>query len=160
VKQPGPRPVKEVSPSKQVEGFISKFDPAIAKLARSVRSAMRKRFPSAVELVYDNYNALAMGFGPTERASDAILSVAVYPRGISLYFLYGRSLPDPQRLLQGQGNQGAFIRVDNMKVLDEPGVKALLEAATKLAKPPFPEKGRGYTVVKSISSKQRPRRLS
>lgn len=148
---------KEVSPSQQVEGFISKFDPAIAKLARSVRKAMRKRFPSAVELVYDNYNALAMGFGPTERTSDVIVSVAVYARGVNLYFMYGRSLSDPQKLLQGQGNQGAFIRVDNMKVLDNPGVQALIDAATKHGKPPIP-KGRGYTVVKSISSKQRPRR--
>jgi hypothetical protein len=147
-----------ISPSEQVEGFIRKFDPAIAKLTRSVRKEMRKRFPTAVELVYDNYNALAIGFSTTERVSDVIVSVAVYARGVNLYFMYGRSLPDPQKLLQGQGNQGAFIRVDSMEVLSEPGVKALLQAATKHAKPPLPKKGRGYTVVKSISSKQRPRR--
>ena len=121
---------------------------------------MRKRFPSAVELVYDNYNALAMGFGPTERTSDVIVSVAVYARGVNLYFMYGRSLPDPRKLLQGQGNQGAFNRVDNIEVLKDPGVNALLEAATKHGRPPLPKKGRGCTVVKSISSKQRPRRTS
>jgi hypothetical protein len=148
----------EVSPSQQVEGFIRKFDPAIAKLTRSVRKEMRKRFPSAVELVYDNYNALAIGFGTTERVSDVIVSIAVYARGVNLYFMYGRSLPDPQKLLQGQGNQGAFIRVDNLKVVDSPGVNALLKAATRHAKPPLAEKGRGYTVIKSISAKQRPRR--
>ena len=148
----------EPSPSEQVEGFIRKFDPAIAKLTRAVRKEMRKRFPSAVELVYDNYNALAIGFGPNERASDAIFSIAVYARGVNLYFIYGRSLSDPQKLLQGQGSQGAFIRVDDMKVLDEPGVRALIDAATKHARPRFPEKGRGYTVIKSISAKQRPRR--
>ena len=119
---------------------------------------MRKRFPSAVELVYDNYNALAIGFGPNERASDAIFSIAVYARGVNLYFMYGRSLPDPQKLLQGQGSQGAFIRVDNIKVLDEPGVRELIDAATKHARPRLPETGRGYTVIKSISAKQRPRR--
>src|SRR5688572_4195736 len=116
---------KELSPSRQVEGFISKFDPAVAKLARSVRKEMRRRFPSAVELVYDNYNALALGFGPTERASEAIVSVAVYARGVSLYFIYGRSLPDPKRLLQGEGKQGAFIRVDHTQVLHDPDVSAL-----------------------------------
>jgi hypothetical protein len=152
------RTEKKPSPSQQVEDFISKFDPAIAKLARSVRRAMRKRFPTAVELVYDNYNALAMGFGPTERSSDVIVSVAVYARGVNLYFMYGRSLPDPKKLLQGQGNQGAFIRVENIEVLKDPGVNTLLEAATKHGEPPLFEKGHGYTVVKSISSKQRPRR--
>jgi hypothetical protein len=147
-----------MTPSKQVESFIRKFDPAVAKLARSVRAAMRKRFPTAVELVYDNYNALAMGFGSTERVSDVIVSVAVYARGVNLWFMYGRSLPDPKKLLQGSGTQGAFIRVTDVSELSDPGVDALLTAATKHTKPPLPKTGRGYTVVKSISAKQRPRR--
>ena len=152
-------PTKTPSPAKQVEGFISKFDPAVAKLARLARRAMRKRFPTAVELVYDNYNALAMGFGSTERTSDVIISVAVYASGVSLYFVYGRSLPDPKKLLQGAGTQGAFIRFTGLAVLDDPAVDALLTAAKKRQKPPLPSSGRGYTIVKSISAKQRPRRL-
>lgn len=152
-------PTKTPSPNKQVEGFISKFDPAVAKLARLARRAMRQRFPTAVELVYDNYNALAMGFGSTERTSDVIISVAVYASGVSLYFVYGRSLPDPRKLLQGAGTQGAFIRFTGLEVLDDPAVDALLTAAEKRQKPPLPASGRGYTIVKSISAKQRPRRL-
>jgi hypothetical protein len=151
-------PTKTTSPAKQVEGFISKFDPPVAKLARSARRAMRKRFPTAVELVYDNYNALAIGFSSTERTSDVIISVAVYASGVILYFVYGRSLPDPQKLLQGSGKQGAFIRFTDVSVLDDPGVGALLKAAEKRTEPPLPSSGRGYTVVKSISAKQRPRR--
>ena len=153
-------PTKTPSPAKQVESFIRKFDPAVAKLARSARSAMRKRFPTAIELVYDNYNALAMGFASTERTSDVIVSVAVYASGVSLYFMYGRSLPDPRKLLQGSGSQGAFIRFTDASVLDNPGVAALLKAAEKRTKPPLPSSGRGYTIVKSISAKQRPRRKS
>lgn len=153
-------PTKTISPARQVEGFISKFDPAVAKLARSARRAMRKRFPTAVELVYDNYNALAIGFSSTERTSDVIVSVAVYASGVNLYFMYGRSLPDPKRLLQGSGTQGAFIRFTDSSVLDDPAVGALLTAAEKRTKPPLPSSGRGYTIVKSISAKQRPRRKS
>jgi hypothetical protein len=151
-------PTTTPSPNKQVEGFISKFDPAVAKLARLARRAMRQRFPTAVELVYDNYNALAIGFGSTERTSDVIISVAVYASGVNLYFVYGRSLPDPKKLLQGAGTQGAFIRFTGLAVLDDPAVDALLTAAEKRQKP-LPVSGRGYTIVKSISAKQRPRRL-
>lgn len=151
-------PTQNTTPAKQVEGFIRKFDPAVAKLARSARSAMRKRFPTAVELVYDNYNALAIGFGTTERVSDVIVSVAVYARGVNLYFMYGRSLSDPKKLLQGSGNQGAFIRFTDASILDNPAVDALLTAAAKRTGPPLPATGRGYTVVKSVSAKQRPRR--
>jgi hypothetical protein len=74
--------------------------------------------------------------------------------------MYGRSLPDPKKLLLGAGNQGAFIRFSDISVLDDPAVDALLTAAEKRTKPPLPSSGRGYTIVKSISAKQRPRRKS
>jgi hypothetical protein len=147
------------SPAKQLAAFIAKFDPALAKLVRSARSVLQKRFPTAIELVYDNYNALAIGYSTTERTSDVLFSLAVYARGVNLYFMYGRSLPDPEKLLQGSGKQGAFVRLDDLSVLDQPGVKALMDAAVRLAEPPLPARGGGYAIVKSISAKQRPRRV-
>ena len=146
------------SAAKQVAGFIAKFDPAIAKLVRSARSLLRNRFPTAIELVYDNYNALAIGYSPTEKTSDVLFSLAVYARGVNLYFMYGRSLPDPDKLLQESGKQGAFIRLDDVSVLDRPAIKALIDAAIRNSDVPLRASGRGYTVVKSISAKQRPRR--
>jgi hypothetical protein len=94
------------SPKKQVAAFIDRFDPAVARVARLARRAMRARFPTAVEIVYDNYNALAIGFSSTTRTSDVIVSVAVYARGVNLYFMYGAALPDPDGILQGSGNRG------------------------------------------------------
>jgi hypothetical protein len=146
------------SPAKQVAGFIAKFDPVVARVVRAARSVLRKRFPTAVELVYDNYNALAIGYSPTEKTSDVLFSLAVYPRWVDLYFMYGRSLPDPHKLLQGSGKQGAFIRLDDVSVLDRPAIKALIDAAIRTSDVPLRTSGRGYTVVKSISAKQRPRR--
>ena len=139
-------------------GFIAKFDPAVAKLARGARTKLRKRFPAAVELVYDNYNALAIGFGPTERPSEAVFSLAITPRGPSLYFMHGAKLDDPDGLLQGAGNQGRFVRLTSAAMLDEPAMKALIQKALAQAKVPMPDRGRGYTIIKSISAKQRPRR--
>jgi len=157
VRRPAKTPSTE-SPAKQVAGFIAKFDPAIAKLVRAARSVLRKKFPTAIELVYDNYNALAIGYSTSERTSDVLFSLAVYARGLNLYFMYGRSLPDPEGLLQGSGNQGAFVRLDDLSVLDQPGVKALIDTAVRQADPPLPSRGRGYTIVKSVSARQRPRR--
>jgi len=146
------------SPAEQVAGFIAKFDPAIAKLVRSARSALRKRWPTAVELVYDNYNALAIGWGPNERASEAIVSLAVFARGVNLYFIQGAILPDPYKLLNGSGNQGRFIRLESVDQLDQPAIEALLRAAVREGETPLPAAGRGYTVIKSVSARQRPRR--
>jgi hypothetical protein len=143
---------------KQVAEFIAKFDPAVAKVARSARAILRKRYPTAIELVYDNYNALAIGYSPTEKTSQVLFSLAVYPRWVDLYFMHGRSLPDPHKLLRGSGNKGAFVRLDDLSVLDKPAIMALLDEAVMHAATPLPASGKGYTVVKSISAKQRPRR--
>ena len=126
-----------MTPQAQLDGFIDKFSPDVAKLGRAAIARMRKFLPAAHVLVYDNYNALAIGYSSTERTSDVLFSLAVYARGVNLYFMYGRSLPDPDKLLQGSGNQGAFVRLDDVSVLDEPGVKALIDAAVKHAEPNF-----------------------
>jgi hypothetical protein len=115
--------------AKQLEGFIAKFDPAIGKLARSARSALRKRFPTAHELVYDNYNALAIGFCTTERTSDCIVSLAVYPKNVALSFFYGAKLTDPHGVLRGSGNQHRYVRLTSAAMVAEPAVAALLQQA-------------------------------
>ena len=119
---------------------------------------LRKRMPTATELVYDNYNALAIGFGPSPRTSEAIVSLAIYARGVNLYFLYGAHLTDPDRLLEGNGTRGRFVRLPTAERLADPGVQALLAAAIADCDPPFPGTGRVRTIVKSVSAKQRPRR--
>src|SRR6266852_8504138 len=103
------------SPAKQIAGVISKFDPSIAKLIRSGRVALRKRFPTAIEQVYDNYNFLAVGFCTTERTSDCMVSLAANAKGVILSFYYGATLPDPDHLLQGNGNQNRFIRLESAR---------------------------------------------
>ncbi len=147
------------SPAKREARCIAKFDPAIAKLARASAAVLRKRFfPTAVELVYDNYNALAIGWGPNQHATQAIVSLAIYPRCIDLYFIYGARLDDPARLLQGNGTRGRFLRLESVDQLDDPGVVALLRTAIKFGKTPLPATGKGRIVIRSVSAKQRPRR--
>ena len=146
------------SPAKQLDDFIAKFDPAVAKLIYKCRTAVRKLLPTAIELVYDNYNFLAIGYAATERASSRILSVAAAANGVILSFYYGSTLPDPNNILLGSGKQNRFIRLPTTAPLSWPEVLALIQAAVDQADPPLPSSGKGYTVIKSISAKQRPRR--
>jgi hypothetical protein len=146
------------SPSKQIAGFIAKFDPEVAKLIRAARTALRKHFPTSIEQVYDNYNFLAIGFCTTERTSDCIVSVAASSKGVGLSFYHGATLPDPHKILQGGGKQNRFIRLDGPATLKRAEVIAMLDAAAEQAKTPLPESGAGYTMIKSVSENQRPRR--
>jgi hypothetical protein len=146
-------------PEKQLATFIAKFDPPMVLLIRAVRSALRKRLPAANELVYDNYNFFVIGYCSTDRASDCIVSLAANAKGIVLSFYYGSTLPDPAGILQGSGSQNRFIRVARAGDLAKAENEALIAAAVRQAKTPLAEKGIGRLIIKSISAKQRPRRL-
>ena len=143
---------------KQLRRFIAKFEPKHQKLIRAVRKVLRKRFPTAYELAYDNYNFFVLGYGPTERPSDCIVSMAAGANGVGLCFIRGASLPDPNKILLGSGNQTRFIRIESVDVLARPAVKALVTAAVSLAKTPPRSGGHGRLIIRSVSAKQRPRR--
>ena len=147
-----------ITPEQRVRGFIAKFEPKHQSLIRAVRKAVRARFPTAYELVYDNYNFFVLGYGPTDRPSDAIISIAAGANGVGLCFIHGAKLPDPGHLLLGSGNQTRFIRLDSAAVLSRPAVKALIAAAESRARTPFSKRGRVTLIVRSVSAKQRPRR--
>src|ERR1700742_3491488 len=112
----------------QLSSFIEKFDPKNAALIRSVRKALRKRLPSANEMVYDNYNFFVIGYCSTERPSDCILSIAAGANGVGLSFYHGSTLPDPHKLLLGSGSQNRFIRIESAATLTRPEVQELIAA--------------------------------
>jgi hypothetical protein len=145
------------TPAEQLEAFIDKFDAPNRSLIRATRKAMRKRFPTAHELVYDNYNFFVIGYSPTERPSDSLITIAAGANGVGLCFIQGARLEDPKKLLSGGGNQTRFLRVPSIDILDDPDVRALIAAAESDAKTPMRASGRGKLVIRSVSAKQRPR---
>ncbi|MDQ2924576.1 MAG: DUF1801 domain-containing protein [Acidobacteriota bacterium] len=142
---------------RQIDGFIDKFDSAMAKRIREVRAALRKRFPTAIEMVYDNYNFFVIGYSPTDKPTDYIVSLAANSKGVGLSFNHGADLPDPHGVLQGSGSQNRFVRLTNgAATLKDPHVAQAIDAAVAIAEALPVQKG--HTVVRSISAKQRPRR--
>jgi hypothetical protein len=146
------------SPARQLADFLGKFDPKVATLARAALSKLRNRLPGAFELVYDNYNALAIAFSPTDTSSAAIFSIAVYPRWVSLFFAQGARLRDPKSLLKGSGNKMRHIVLASPDDIQSPDVEALISQALKLAGTPLDARRRRRLIIKSIAAKQRARR--
>jgi hypothetical protein len=146
------------SAERQLKSFIAKFDPAHQTLIRAVRKVLRKRFPTAFELAYDNYNFFVIGYGPTERPSDCIVSLVAGSNGVGICFIHGAKLPDPAKILRGSGNQTRSIHLDSADVLARPEVEALIVAAIARAKTPFRAGARVQLIIRSVSAKQRPRR--
>jgi len=143
---------------KRLAGFMARYAPEIAARARAALARVRAQVPGAVELVYDNYNALVIGFGPTQKTSEGILSIALYPRWVNLFFLWGAKLSDPQGLLEGEGTQVRRIRIDDEAVIDHPPVRRLIGQAVAMASPPIDPTRPRRMVVKMALARRRPRR--
>jgi hypothetical protein len=97
-----------VSAPAQLRAFIEKFETKDQRLIRAVRKAVRKRLPTAHELVYDNYNFFVIGYSPTERPGDAVISIAARANAVSLCFLQGARLPDPGKLCAARAIRHGF----------------------------------------------------
>lgn len=162
----GKQPATELSQpeaKRKLNSFLAKYSPEIQTFARRALATMRKLLPGAIELVYDNYNWLVIGFSPSERPSEAIFSLVLPPNAVTLCFLQGAGLPDPSKLLHGSGKVVRNLRLytaglEDAKVLDNPEVLSLINVALNRAKVPMPVRGRRKIVIRAVSARQRPRR--
>ncbi len=152
--------MSQANAEQRLAEFLSRYDPEIAALAEDALVTLRELLPGAVEMVYDNFNALVVGFGPSEKASEAILSIGLYPRWVNVYFLYGVGLPDPQRLLKGNGKQVRFLRLEDARTLDKPAVRAIIAQAVKRARRPLDPDQPRTLIIKAMAEKRRSRRPS
>lgn len=141
----------------QIDAFIAKYSPQVASDLRGARARLRAMFPHGHELVYDNYNALVFGFSPTERASQAFISVAAYPQWINLFFAHGASLSDPDGLLKGSGSRVRSIRLQSAEHLLEPAIQALIAQSAAPFREACQKAGPLQTTIRAVSARQRPR---
>jgi Domain of unknown function (DU1801) len=147
------------SPAAQLRGFMDKYSPEVAATARAVLTWMRARLPGAIEMVYDNYNFLVIGFSPTERPSEAVFSIVLAPRWVTLCFLHGARLDDPEKLLRGGGKRVRNIRLESgVKTLKQPAVGKLIDQALSRSPVQFDDTQKRQLVIRAVVAKQRPRR--
>lgn len=158
VAKAAPAPVSNADAATQLDAFLDKYAPEIRAIGRAAIAHMTKRLPGAVSLVYDNYNALAIGFGPPERPTKAPISIALYPRWVTLFLLYGAALPDPHGLMEGKGSRVRSIRLTSADDLKDERVDALISAAVMHVGWKLDPKEKSRLAIQSVSSKQRPRR--
>jgi hypothetical protein len=141
----------------QLDAFIDRYDPKIAALIRGALAKVRAALPHCIEFVYDNHYALVVGFGPTEKPSEALFSIAAYPNHVSLCFLHGAALQDPHGMLQGGGKRVRHIKLESAKVLDHQAVRQFIAQSLAMSPKPFNSEPR-RTLIKAVASNPRPRR--
>ena len=116
--------------TKDLLKFLEPFSEEIRGLALWLREFVWDLYPDANELIYDNYNALAFGWSPSGNLGDAFCSVAVWnDKYVHFGFYWGSKIPDPKKILQGNGNQYRYIKVETKKDFPKAYIKKLLKDA-------------------------------
>jgi len=141
----------------QLRTLIDEFVPAYLQLIGTMRRRLRKRLPTAHEVVYEyrNLGAVVISYSPNERGYDGVLAIRASADGVKLYFNQGKELPDPAKLLQGS-SQTRWINVGGASTLARPEVTCLIDEALARNRVPFAGAGRGSVVMsRSTSAKKR-----
>jgi hypothetical protein len=145
--------------------LLKSFDKQIIDLVMWLRDFAWDLCPEANELIYDNYNALAIGWSVTDKVGHNICSIAIYRSNQSVHFgfYWGNELSDLEKILLGQGNQYRYILVTDKKKFPKVYIRKLVNEAyvNSLAKVKDPKQIiHGQTIIKSISEKKRPERVT
>src|SRR5215469_13013542 len=145
----------------QLASYFAKYEPAMAKLGKSLRAKLRARLPGLFEIVYvyESQGALVISYSPTERGYEAVCSVSVYPRLVKLAFGKGAQLSksDPKKLLQGQGKTVRYVELNSVADFDRAEIEALIAEAVKLAKLRLDPRAKGAVIIKAEEQKRRAR---
>ena len=141
-------------PEAVLKSLISRLDAKDRKLFRSVRTGLRRRFPTANELAYDYGKQFLVAYAPNDRGIDALVSIVARADGVQLAFTQGKHLPDPKKLLSGSG-QSRYISLESAKQLAHPDLKALFAAALEEQRIPLPSKGKGQLLIKETAASKR-----
>ncbi|HEY4099689.1 MAG TPA: hypothetical protein VGM20_02305 [Gemmatimonadales bacterium] len=139
---------------------IAKHAPAHAPLIATLRRAIRKRLPTAHELIYEYTSWLAISYSPNDHGYDGVLAIRADAKGVALYLSRGKELPDPEKLLRGSGKLVRFVPIDSAATLRRPAVTRLVDEAIARNPIPFPRTGTGSIVMQSASTKPRRRSKS
>jgi hypothetical protein len=143
----------------ELRALIAKFAPAHLRLIGAMRRCLRKRLPTACEVVYEygNLGAVVISYSPNEHGYEGVLVIRATADGVKLYFGRGKELPDPEKLLQGSA-QTRWIDVEGASTLARPAVASLIEEAIARNPVPFALAGRGSVVIRSTSAKKQRRK--
>lgn len=120
-------------PPPELVKFLKPYDPSIQDLALKLRELVLDEMAPCFENIYDAYNAVAIGYGFSDRLGDGVFHVAVYPKHVNLGFNHGATLEDPLGILKGTGKRIRHITIKTPDDLAKPEIRAYLRRAHQSA---------------------------
>jgi hypothetical protein len=144
--------------------FLTPFSKEESEIVLWLREFVWDLYPDTNELIYDNYNALAFGWSPTDKVGHTFCSIAIgrTSKNIHFGFYWGSKISDPGKILIGEGKQYRYILVKNKNDFPKIYIKELLNEAfaysLSIVKDPA-QLRKGETITKSVSKVKREKKI-
>ena len=146
-------------PTPELLQFLSLYDQTIQALTLQLRSFIIETLPSTNELIWDNYNALAIAYSKSNQLKDAFCHFSVYSKHVNFGFNRGSELSNVLVPLKGNGKLIRHISVVDWEAFPKKEIQAMLLEAIEISennnesllKPTLSSK----SIVMSISKKKR-----
>ena len=146
--------------TKDLTKFLKPFSENTKEIVFWLRDFVWDLYPQTNELIYDNYNAVAFGWSPTDKVGHTFCSIAIgrTSKNIHFGFYWGGEIADPDKILLGEGNQYRYVLVTDTSKFPKKYITKLVKDAyaNSLTKVKDTKQLKsGLTIVKSISEKKR-----
>ncbi|MFK7847673.1 MAG: hypothetical protein AB8G77_20440 [Rhodothermales bacterium] len=148
-----------MKPNPALKKFLQPYDAGIQQLTLELRDFITDLVPEANELIWDNYNAVAMAYSKSEKLKDAFCHIAVYSQHVNFGFNRGAELTSDTLKLQGKGKLIRHISIRDMQSFPQHEIKALIWEAVGLSEKRNEvlkdKDAQSKSIVMSISEKKR-----
>ena len=116
------------SSSISVEEWLSNLSPDLQPITKELRAVARKNMPKAQEFIYHD----AIGYSANNSPFDRICYIAPQKKGyVNFGFFFGAGLPDPNKLLIGEGKRLRHVKFWSVEEAKNPALAKLIAATWK-----------------------------
>lgn len=147
-------PAERRAAEAELRRLVTKFASAHLRLFTAAHRWLRQRLPTAHEIVYEYRDAFVVSHSPNDKGYAGVFALRGSADGVQFYFNQGKGLPDPDKLLQGDGNQTRWVALEDASTLADPAFVRLVDEALARNPVPFAPTGRGPVTVRSTSAKR------
>lgn len=135
--------------------LIQKLAPSQTKLFAAARRWVRKKLPTAHEIVYEYRDCVVVSFSPSGRGNEGVLGLRASDEGVRLFLNNAKSVDDPLKLLKGSGSMARWVGIENAATLKDAAIGKLVAQAIEVNPVAFEDAGRGSLVVRPTTASKR-----
>ena len=122
-----------MKPNPQLKTFITPYNDRIQKLTIELREFITDLVPEANELIWDNYNAVAIAYSKSEQLKDAFCHIALYSKHINFGFNRGTELTKTNVQLNGKGKRIRHLSVNDFESFPKAAIKKMILEAVQIS---------------------------